>query len=469
MYLYQIQKSTKIKDAAGVEFPALTVFAEALKYIKDIAISRLQQTIGRAVILSDIQWVVTVPAIWQDSAKHFMRRAAQQAGLFDVDESQLILALEPASAALYCQNEVNEAKKTGRNVVVDCGGGTVDITVHTTQENDYMIEECAPQGGPWGSTMIDAKFRALLDEVFQKEKMEQFQKNYPSAYLDMIDKFEICKLNYPKTEKSFITLSKPFLEFMAQELGALTKQAKGKLEYISHDGNLMIPGKTMLGLLQPVVNDIVEHLKKMPEILTCDTMYLVGGFAANDILRSHIEKAFAGVPTLKIIRPSFPALAVMSGAVRYGMNPAVVTYRFMPYTYGIQVSNPWHSRHAADGCSKVTSIAHGVAHDTCQQVFLKVVQMGDQVKVGHEWREILTSVFDDQTAIYVGIHTIKDKTVPQYTTAPGCRLHVGVSIPIPKQVGRPVEVIVKFGGTELDLQVIDVETKHKVSKTVLFY
>lgn len=44
----------------------------------------------------------------------------------------MILALEPEAAALYCRHDKKELqfKKGTKYMVVDCGGGTVDIAVH---------------------------------------------------------------------------------------------------------------------------------------------------------------------------------------------------------------------------------------------------------------------------------------------------------------------------------------------------
>lgn len=54
---------------------ALIVFTESLKYLKQSLLeeARKQQT---DVEMKDIKWILTVPAIWSDPAKAFMRRAA---------------------------------------------------------------------------------------------------------------------------------------------------------------------------------------------------------------------------------------------------------------------------------------------------------------------------------------------------------------------------------------------------------
>lgn len=62
--------------ANGLSLPALVVFARALQYFKDSCIFELNELSSTPVTNNDIQWVITVPAIWRPSARQFMRRAA---------------------------------------------------------------------------------------------------------------------------------------------------------------------------------------------------------------------------------------------------------------------------------------------------------------------------------------------------------------------------------------------------------
>lgn len=56
---------------------ALDIFSFAIKYLKDQAIGRLVKTL-KNVETNDIHYVLTVPAIWDDQAKIFMRKAAEK-------------------------------------------------------------------------------------------------------------------------------------------------------------------------------------------------------------------------------------------------------------------------------------------------------------------------------------------------------------------------------------------------------
>lgn len=55
--------------------PALKVFSECIRYLKEHLIKLATQK-GITLKVNDTHWVLTVPAIWDDSAKQFMREAA---------------------------------------------------------------------------------------------------------------------------------------------------------------------------------------------------------------------------------------------------------------------------------------------------------------------------------------------------------------------------------------------------------
>lgn len=65
-----------IEDEHGNTMPALTVFSESLKYLKQSLLDYVNDSV--IISMDDIKWVITVPAIWSDPAKTFMRRAAIQ-------------------------------------------------------------------------------------------------------------------------------------------------------------------------------------------------------------------------------------------------------------------------------------------------------------------------------------------------------------------------------------------------------
>lgn len=66
-----------IKDATGKEMKAMDVFSICIKYLKNAMLSEMNLQIAEGKIIeNDIDFVLTVPAIWGDEAKLFMREAA---------------------------------------------------------------------------------------------------------------------------------------------------------------------------------------------------------------------------------------------------------------------------------------------------------------------------------------------------------------------------------------------------------
>ena len=70
-----ISRNLILEDDSGHPMNAMKVFSESIKYFKDHFVEKnahfkLEET--------DVHWVLTVPAIWKDNAKQFMREAAEQ-------------------------------------------------------------------------------------------------------------------------------------------------------------------------------------------------------------------------------------------------------------------------------------------------------------------------------------------------------------------------------------------------------
>lgn len=113
----------------------MDVIKHTLQFISQQALQKLKEQIGK-LVPSKIRWVLTVPALWSEEHKLFMRKAAVAAGIVDsVNSPNLLLCLEPEGASIQCREDaektVKEQMVKGSIIMVlDCGGGTVDITVH---------------------------------------------------------------------------------------------------------------------------------------------------------------------------------------------------------------------------------------------------------------------------------------------------------------------------------------------------
>ncbi len=61
-------------------------------------------------------------------------------------------------------------------MVVDCGGGTVDITVHEVEDQLGTLKELhKATGGACGSVNIDIAFEKLLVDIFGQEYIDEYK------------------------------------------------------------------------------------------------------------------------------------------------------------------------------------------------------------------------------------------------------------------------------------------------------
>lgn len=66
-----------LSDIRGKSLPAIEVFALSIQCLKHHLLTNLLKE-GVDIKESAIQWVLTVPSIWSDTAKHFMRQSAEK-------------------------------------------------------------------------------------------------------------------------------------------------------------------------------------------------------------------------------------------------------------------------------------------------------------------------------------------------------------------------------------------------------
>lgn len=141
-----------------------------------------------------------------------MRKAAHQAGIIDeLSSENLLLCLEPEGASIQCRNDAEDALrdqmiKDSVVMVLDCGGGTVDITVHKLKcepGEQFVCDELLPSSGgcEWGSKFVDQHFEKFLEEFFGPELSECYYKN-ATARLDILKHFEMLKRKFNTGVKS---------------------------------------------------------------------------------------------------------------------------------------------------------------------------------------------------------------------------------------------------------------------------
>ena len=83
---------------------------------------------------------------------------------------------------IACEAE-NPALDNGLSLMVlDCGGGTFDITMHSVAQKmpDLILDELrSPSGGQWGSTFINAEFETFVERLVGLDLFRSFKPSSP--------------------------------------------------------------------------------------------------------------------------------------------------------------------------------------------------------------------------------------------------------------------------------------------------
>ncbi|KAM9709483.1 heat shock 70 kDa protein 12A-like [Menidia menidia] len=471
LYGTKLTRDVTIEAANGKSMTALKVFKESLRFLKDDALKTISANAQiMTFVASDFTWVLTVPAIWDPSAKQFMREAATEAGIVTKgNEHKLVISLEPEAASVWCKklpadgfimqyharNALDQTPGT-QYIVVDCGGGTIDITVHEILEGGALKELDKASGNNLGGQTVDRKFKAFLREVFCEGVWDEYEKNYPSEVQKMMYYFTRLK---QVDEDIQITCS--------FNLGRLAGKKKDIEEFFEpvegvtwDDGSIKISRERLRGFFAESLEGITESLNEIfKKDFRIEFILLVGGYAASQILRQHITREFGDV--CKVLCPFRAQEAIVNGAVQFGRSPELVTSRKCAYSYGVRYSDYFdESKHKAGK----KYVAGG--REFCADIFLKLVSVGEDVGCNETRQHFLYPVEPDQTMMTLTFYRTERPNV-KYIDDWGIEEVASFDVDMSNTTGgrnRRVKLEIKFGSTEITATGTDSVTKE--AKTI---
>lgn len=342
LHFKNLRKESSIYDVSGKPASAIKVFSLSIKYLKDHCLKVIKE---RGVLNNpkDVRFVLTVPAIWTDRSKQFMRVAANQAGIPD---KQLVLALEPEAASIYCQRVPIENLKYGQNdkmkttgaryLVADIGGGTADFSVHEVEENGSLTELYRASGGPYGGMYVDQEYLKIYNLLFGQGTIEQLKHDDMIEYLTITREFETKKRTVSKSQGcQFITRLSPVLnqKYSDNEKKRIIESSCLKGHVSIFKDKLKLSQEVLEGFFKDSLDNIVKHVQTiLKHTRNIDTILLVGGYSESPMLQETFRSEFKGK---QIIIPQDCNLAVMKGAVLFGFNPQHISARILRYSYGV--------------------------------------------------------------------------------------------------------------------------------------
>ncbi|KAM4615024.1 heat shock 70 kDa protein 12A isoform 1-T1 [Polymixia lowei] len=518
---------TDIQAANGKRVKALDIFAYALAFFKEQALKELSDQTGSDFDNNDVRWVITVPAIWKMPAKQFMREAAYKSGLVSRDNPEhLIIALEPEAASIYCrklrlhqmididtrtnqngfsptdnvgagmtqakehvrrnrqsrtflvENVVgelwSELEEGDRYVVVDCGGGTVDLTVHQIRLPEGHLKELyKASGGPYGSIGIDYEFEKLLCKIFGQDFIDQFKIKRPAAWVDLMIAFESRKRAAAPDRTNPLNINLPFsfIDYYKKFRGHSVEHAlrKSNVDFVkwSSQGMLRMNPDAMNALFKPTIDHIIQHLTELfekPEVCDIKFLFLVGGFAESPLLQQAVQNMLQG--RSRIIIPHDVGLTILKGAVLFGLDPGVIKVRRSPLTYGVGVLNRF-----VEGKHPQEKLLVKDGTRWCTDVFDTFISADQSVALGELVKRSYTPAKPSQQVIVIHVYCSEREGVG-FISEPGVKkcgtLRLDVSGTESAAPRREIQTLMQFGDTEIRAMAVDVATARTVKASIDF-
>ncbi|XP_077085680.1 heat shock 70 kDa protein 12B [Siphateles boraxobius] len=536
-----LSMETELESVSGRRVRAIEVFSHALRFFREHALKEVKDQSSSVLESNEVRWVITVPAVWRQPAKQFMREAAYLAGLVSADSpEQLLIALEPEAASIYCRKlrlhqvidlsqrpvtngldvdgsrpfdssfrqareqlrrarhsrtflvesgtgELWSEMQTGdRYIVADCGGGTVDLTVHQIEQPQGTLKELyKASGGPYGAVGVDLAFEAMLCQIFGADFIESFKAKRPAAWVDLTIAFEARKRTAAPGRANSLNILLPFsfIDFYKRHRGQSVETAlrKSNMNFIkwSSQGMLRFSAEAMNELFQPTINNIIKHIENLmqkEEVKGVRFLFLVGGFAESPMLQRAAQNALGR--KCRIIIPHDVGLTILKGAVLFGLDPTVVRVRRCPLTYGVGVLNRFvEGRHPRD------KLLIKDGREWCTDILDRFVSVDQSVALGEVVRRSYTPARIGQRKIIINIYC-SDTDEITYITDLGVRKCGAITLDL-LELGaananagendkgsaferREIRTTMQFGDTEIKVTAFDVATSRLVRVSIDF-
>lgn len=370
-------------------------------------------------------------------------------------------------------SSINGTKNLATNIrpgtkymVADCGGGTIDLTVHEMEHGGYLKELHRASGGPWGSTSIDQQFELLLGDIFGRDFINNYKCKNSLGWIELMVGFEARKRSASTTKHTPVNISLPF-SFIEQFKKFSHKTVEQAVENHhtaykdiswTSQGMLRLHPQTLLALFNPpittIIQDIVAILQK-PELRGIEHLFIVGGFAESQVLQDRVRKALLSEVTTppQVIVPQDTSLSTLKGAVMYGLNPTIIRVRRSAMTYGVGILNKFKP-----GVHPEEKKVIKGGEVWCTDVFDTYVFVDQPIVYGETVTRSYTTAQNNLQSTVITICASENECV-HYITDPGVKKvgELNLLMPGGNSKGKPQELrlTMMFGNTEITIQATD--------------
>ncbi|RYO86554.1 hypothetical protein DL763_006643 [Monosporascus cannonballus] len=295
-----------------------------------------------------VEFVLTCPAVWSDTAKNTTLQAAERAGMGSMSDIQMIS--EPEAAAVYTLKAIqpNNLSIGDNFIVCDAGGGTVDLIAYKIVSlKPLRVEESAVgTGGLCGSAFLNYRFEEHVRSRLGHSRFDEMKLKKGKTWQMGLRYFEeFVKRNFNEDEHQEVNV--PFPGLPDDEEAGLDS------------GFLVLTATQIKDIFEPVVKEVCDLVQGQVDGLRCkggvvSGIVLVGGFGQSDYLYRRLRAHFtsseppppytempthagavaAGNGSIEVMQPVYAWTAVVRGAVLRGLEGNVVISRKARMHYG---------------------------------------------------------------------------------------------------------------------------------------
>ncbi|POG76985.1 hypothetical protein GLOIN_2v1552212 [Rhizophagus irregularis DAOM 181602=DAOM 197198] len=250
---------------------------------------------------TQVRFVFTVPAEWRPHTIGILQDCIHKAGFTETKHlnNNLEFTTEPEAAAIYAMGKLGEHRiQEGSSfMVVDCGGGTVDLTTRTLLPNNKLSEITERTGGLCGSTYIDREFARFLEKKLGFAAVDKFRRENYGQYQSLIHHFFCPRIKFEFIDEKdvFRNIDLDIERTCPALIEYINKEIRDAIE--DDDWLIEIKYEDVLTMFEPVVEKILNLIRDQlaSSKQRCSTMFLVGGFAESPYLVKKIRDTFVSV------------------------------------------------------------------------------------------------------------------------------------------------------------------------------
>ncbi|KAJ9272590.1 hypothetical protein DTO212C5_1317 [Paecilomyces variotii] len=289
--------------------------------------------------LTRLHFVLATPAGWKDHERARIEIAAKLAGFGTRPNDKITLVTEPEAAALAAFDNYQRRfglnsplKENTHSIVVDMGGGTVDlITYKITDTKPFTVEEaCVGTSAKCGGTTIDRNFHMWMETSFG----DAFKKTPPTR----VGPGSQFMAGFEKLKRQFDGVSEgPFRVCLHMKHANCQRYARAYNEVIISRDEFASMFRQVIDRVIALIHEQHKSASAKDKNVPTKTIILCGGLSESVYVFNEIRDACKTlVPGAEVIKPENAWSAISQGAALKILQPRVASRRNRR-SYGICV------------------------------------------------------------------------------------------------------------------------------------